>query len=226
LAYLSQSVLHCRFRHNQNLPQGKVEFTISYPELSGEMKQMEGMLPHEMIVYFKDEKSRTEMPGTMIGQAVTISNSKTNELLVMMDMMGKKIAMKQTAADLEKLKTDAAKEGMIPVVKITKVDGTKTIAGYPCKKAIIEITEGGQTQKSECYYTEKIPKLKDQNEVYFKDINGFMMEYSVAQAGVKMTVAVKTVTEQKVPDNMFVLAEGYQVMTQEELEKMMAPVGE
>lgn len=207
------------------ITQGKAELAISYPELSEEMKQMEAMLPHEMTVYFKAEKSRTELPGTMMGSAITISDAKANELIVLMDVMGKKMAIRQTDADRKKMEAEQVKNGTMPKVKITKVSGTKTIAGYECKKAIIEVTDGGEVHKSECYYTDLLPKMKDQNDVYFKDLDGFMMEYTITQSGVAMKVVATAVTQQKVEDKMFVIAPGYKLVTEDELEKIMSSGG-
>jgi hypothetical protein len=198
------------------LNEGKVDISVSYPDLSGEMKQMESMLPHEMTMYFKDKKSRVEMQGLAMGKIVTLSDAGTGELIMMMDMGGKKMAVKQSPEDRKK-----QQDGMAQNVKVTKVSGTKTIAGYPCKKALIEYTQDGETIKSECYYTDLLPKTNDQNDLYFKDIDGFMMEYSISQAGMKMKMTATAVKAQKVPDTIFNLEEGYEIMSEQELQKLM-----
>jgi Domain of unknown function (DUF4412) len=203
------------------LEEGKVIFGILYPELSAEMEMAKDVLPKELTVYFKKEQSRTEMPSSVMGKLITISNTETGDLLMMMELMGKKMAIKQTGAELKKLEQDAAKDSLQPVVSVIKLDGTKVIAGYTCKKAIIEIKENGEVSRSECYYTNKLPKMKDQNDNLYKELDGFIMEYTQIQSGIKMLVTAKAVVKEKVSDSMFAITPGYKLITQAELEKML-----
>lgn len=201
--------------------EGKVIFGISYPELTGEMEMAKEMLPQELTVYFKNERSRTEMPSSVMGKLITISNTQSGDLLMMMELMGKKMAVKQTGAELKKLELEAERDSALPVVSVIKLDGTKVIAGYTCKKAIIEVKENGEVFRSECFYTNKLPKMKDQNDHFFKELDGFIMEYSQKQSGVKMTVTAKAVSKEKVADSMFGITPDYKLVTQAELEKMI-----
>ncbi|MES2779416.1 MAG: hypothetical protein V4651_05905 [Bacteroidota bacterium] len=205
----------------EKITEGKIMFGISYPELSGEMKDLESMLPKELTVYVKNEQSRTEMPSSVMGKLITISNNKTEELLMMMELMGKKVAIKQTGEQLKKQEQDAEKEGTLPQVTVIKMDGTKVIAGYTCMKAIIEVKENGEIFRSECFYTDKLPKMKDQNDKFFKELDGFIMEYSQKQSGVLMKVTAKAVIKEKLADAMFGISPGYELITQEELERMV-----
>lgn len=203
------------------LEEGKVIFGISYPELSAEMEVVRDVLPKELRVYFKKERSRTEMPSLVMGNMVTISNTKTGDMLMMMELMEKKMAIQRTGAELKRLEQEALKDSMQPVVSVIKQDGSKVIAGYMCKKAIIEVMENGEVSRSECYYTNKLPKMKDQNDNLFKELDGFIMEYTQVYSGIKMLVTAKVVVKEKVSDSMFVITPGYKLVTQDELEKTM-----
>lgn len=207
------------------LDEGKVIFGITYPELTGEMEQAKEMLPKELTIYFKKEQSRTEMPSSVMGTLVTISNTLSGDLIMMMEVMGKKMAIRQTGAELKKQAQEAEKDSAQPVVTVIKLEGTKMIAGYACKKAIIEVKENGETFSSECYYTNKLPQMKDQDDRMYKGLDGFIMEYSQKQSGIKMTVTAKAVVKQKVAGSMFSITPDYKLVTQEELEQMIGEMG-
>ncbi|MES2559130.1 MAG: hypothetical protein V4590_05285 [Bacteroidota bacterium] len=219
--FLSIGVVTSLFAQGK-LSEGKVLFGVTYPELSGEMEGVKDMLPKELTVYFKKEQSRTEMPSSVMGKLITINNTQTGELMMMMELMGNKLAVKQTKAELKKQELAAEQEGLLPVISVIKLDGTKMIAGYECKKAIVEVKEKGEIFRSECFYTDKLPKMKDQNDRLFKDLDGFIMEYSQKQSGIKMTITAKVVIKQKVADQLFTISPDYKLVTQKELEKMVS----
>ena len=70
---------------------------------------MLGMMPKEMVVYFKEGKSRGEMD-MMGGKVITITDSKAGESISCMDIMGKKQAIKSTKEDAEKEKANGIEE--------------------------------------------------------------------------------------------------------------------
>src|SRR6478735_1868662 len=136
------------------------------------MKKMEAMFPKSISVYFKNEFSRFEMHSAM-GNTISIGNSIKKDIIVMTDMMGQKIAVKQTEADLKKKEEEMKKEGVYPTFTVTQSKETKMIAGYLCKKAIISYTVNGETEKLNCYYTEALPQMTGgDNNPAFKQING------------------------------------------------------
>jgi GLPGLI family protein len=205
--------LSCFAFAQTKLKEGVANFEITYPALTPEMKQMEGMLPKTLTIYFKNEWSRIEMPMAM-GTTTTVGNNTKKEVTIMMDMMGQKFAIKQE----EEMK----KNGEYPTFKITPATETKTIAGYLCKKAIISYTLNGKTEKMDCYYTEALPKMNSGNDnPAFKNINGFLMEYNINQGGMKMRIQAKSIKAQTVSDTQFKVPADYKIMTQEEVAEMM-----
>src|SRR5258706_14217875 len=73
----------------EKLKEGKLTFEISFPDAEDMNSQMLAMMPKDMTVYFKDGKSRGEMK-MAFGTTVSLSDDKTKETIVCMDMMGKK----------------------------------------------------------------------------------------------------------------------------------------
>ena len=51
----------------------------------------------------------------------------------------------------------------------------------------------------------------------FKGINGMLMQYTVVQQGLTMTMTVKEVKKAKVKGGLFVIPDDYEVKTMEEL---------
>jgi GLPGLI family protein len=92
------------------------------------------------------------------GKITTIADTGMNDVIILMNLQGKKFAMKKTADDIKKAQVDLAGVGNAPVITVTKSDETKLIAGYTCKKATIHLKYGETTLNNICWYTDKLPK--------------------------------------------------------------------
>ena len=168
---------------------------------------MKAMLPTESVLYFKDKKSRMEMSMGMMGDNISISDGGKNETITYMNMMGNKMGIRTTAADVEKMRG-----GDKP--KVTKTAETKTIAGYKCNQAIIE-TKG---QKFEMWYSKDIDAANNPTNTY-EGIDGFLMQFTIDQKGMLMKMTCKSVEGQSIGDDMFTPLTGYEIMTAEEMQK-------
>ena len=203
------------------LTEGKVFYDISYPELSGDAKRFEAMLPKDATVYFKNGKSRVEMPNAA-GKITTIADTGMNDVIILMNLQGKKFAMKKTAEDIKKAQVDLAGAGNAPVITVTKSDETKLIAGYTCKKATIHLKYGETTLNNICWYTDKLPKIMNGTDTNYEAIEGFMMEYTITQDGITKTLKVRQVFDEKVGDVLFQIPASYRfVKSDEELVEIM-----
>ena len=125
--------------------EGKINFGIDY-ELPEAMEAQRSMLPTEMSIYIAKGYVRIEQK-TMMGEQNVITDTKSKTSILLMNMMGKKMAITMTDEGKEK-----------PTPKIVYSKDTKTIAGYECKKAIYStLDEAREEQEMEVYYTEEIP---------------------------------------------------------------------
>ncbi len=179
--------------------------------------QVAAQLPTEIIMYYNGAKTRIEQK-TSMGSAIIISNAETKEQVVLIDMMGQKMALKSTKEETE--------SSIAAIAKAEVVIGTetKTIAGYNCKKA--DFTQDGK--KSTIWITDEI-NLKNANwQTPYKDINGVMLEYtqiSGQDGEINMLITAKEVKKEKVKDSMFTVPTGYQEMSMTEFKKMMGSGG-
>jgi GLPGLI family protein len=193
---------------------GVIQYDITYPE-SGELDPaMSGQLPTAMTIEIFGHLSKTSMQMGMISQA-SIVDAKDKKSIALLDVMGQRFAIKQSAEEIDKQMAE------MPKTTIKQIDETKEIAGYKCKKA--EITSEEDENPIIVYYTTDINGDYDNwgsGGGVFKGINGQLMEYELNQNGIKMRFTAKSVTEKKFKEKDFLMPADYQEVTPEELRKM------
>jgi GLPGLI family protein len=187
--------------------EGKIVYQISYKDLPAEMKNYEAMLPKEMSIQLKGNKSRVEQ-NQMMGRNVVVSDMDNKNGFMEMEMGGQKLRMN--------ISTEEFDQQQSKIENIEYMTETKNIAGYPCKKAIIKDDSGNLAMT--IFYTEKI---KNQAQKEFIGLKGFPLEYSMSQNGINMLMTASVVSEESVPEAIFEKSEGFQDISQADLQKMM-----
>jgi len=187
---------------------GIVTYDITY-EGEDIDEATKAQLPTQIVVSMKGPKVRNEQVSAFYSMA-SISDLAAGSAIILIDAMGMKIAVNQTKEDIDKNKAEA---GLVePEIKF--LDETKVIAGYKCKKA--EVITGEDVV--EIYYTEEIAVPAGMNDNNgFKGINGMLMQYTINQQGMVMTMTVKSVVKGKVGSGLFVIPDDYEIKTMEEL---------
>ena len=193
------------------ISEGKIVFTITMADNDMD-PQMASMMPKEMTMSFKGDKSKSDMAMGM-GNMSTIYDSKTKLLIQLMDMMGQKNAIKMTEADVEK------QAGKQKKTSIKYLDDTKVICGYTCHKA--EVSVEGEKDKQIVYYTKDIVS-KNANAIRggLKDLEGFPLEYEMNMKGMSVKMTAKSISIDKIDDIIFKIPEGYKEMTMEQAMQM------
>ncbi len=187
-------------------PQGDIDASVS------------AQLPTEIQMYFKGNKTRMEQK-TPMGSAIIIGDISTKEQVVLIDMMGQKMALKSTKEETEKSQAE------IPQGTITLGTETKQIAGYNCKKA--DFTQDGKT--ATIFIADELDIPNSNWQTQFKDVQGVMLEYTqvAGQEGdIKMLITAKEVKKEKVKDVMFTVPTDYKEMSMAEFKKMFGGGGE
>lgn len=215
------AILVCGYA-NAQIKEGSITYAMNIEGLPPEQASMMGDM--ETKVYFKDNKSLTEMSSMMMSsKALTDENGS----LFLMDQMGNKSFIRTTKAELEK----SAAENKDKEPKIEYTAETKTIAGYECKKANVTfVTQKNEEFKTEVWYTEKISYIKQgggrKGGEMFKGLKGLPMEYMIPQGPMKIKMTAKEISTESVPDSKFVVStEGYTEMKMEDLKKMQQGQG-
>lgn len=148
---------------------GTIKFKIS-TEGREITSQEQTQMPTESIYYFSGDLERMDNV-TPMGSVSMITNTLTKEFTMLFDQMGQKMFITIPSEDMKK--AEALKEKDTTEVKpeYKMLEGTKTIAGYSCKKGSVTVEE----TTIEFYYTEDIKA--EQKE--FEDAPGYIMYYEV-----------------------------------------------
>lgn len=177
--------------------QGKITYSMTYEDLPPELEQYSSMLPKEMTMYLKEDHSRIEQNSAM-GTTITLFDKKKQEMYILLDMMGSKVAYKGGPDDMKDTSASAK-----PEVKL--LEETKDIAGKKCNKA--EITYPGKDPQV-VWYTKDLPSGLNKN---FDYLEGFPMEYHIERGGMVIQLTVTSVKEEKVSSEYFKVPAGYEV---------------
>jgi len=190
-------------------PSGYIKYNMSYAESSMTKEELE-MMPAETEMWFKGDLVKLRMPMGMGMQSdVLILKDK---VVLLMDLMGNKLAMESTKAEVEKENSDSKKA----VVKLIAGE-TKNIAGFDCKKAMLS-TPGEKDMI--VWYSDKI---KSNGSWYFQmsEIKGFPLEFSMKTGEMSVRMTAKEVRMENVGDTEFAVSSDYKLMTQADMMKMM-----
>jgi hypothetical protein len=197
--------------------EGKVVYSMDLgnAKMPAEAKSM--FAGSELTLYIKGTKTRSDM---QMGPQITstIYDGKTNTSVTLMEMMGNKYKIKNDNTK----KTDDKK----PEIKVNVTTETKTIAGYPCKKAeVTMVSKDGTSHASSIWFTESIANhmyTSDDRGAQFRDIKGMPLEYEIeAENGMTMKMTAKTINKEKIPDSQFDIPADYKETTMEDLQKEM-----
>ena len=131
--------------------QGSITYKITYEgrELT---TQEETQLPNKKVVYYSGAEEVEKQIAPM-GSFFTVINHETNEFTIVINQMGNTMYGQW----IKEEKSDSAKAAEKPDINIEKLEGSKTIAGYKCKKANVTVKDKkGNEQKMLVYYTEEL----------------------------------------------------------------------
>ncbi len=188
------------------ITEGIAVYALEFPT-EGIDEQYKAMMPTESKVYFKGDKSRSEIEMSVMSM-VSITDSKAKTLVMLMDFMGKKTAVKTDLSKSDEEDND---------YKIKVTDETKTIAGFKCYKAIVTDEDDS---KFDVWFTKEVQGSTSGNMQY-KGIEGFLMSYETPVPNMegKMKMECKSVKAEKISDDKFTIPADYDLKTQEELMK-------
>ncbi len=199
---------------NAQAKEGSITYAMTIEGLPEEQAaMMKGM---ETKVYYKNGKSRAET--SMAFGTTTVFTDEKGNSTTLTDMAGQKFFVKQNADDAKKEESKNADP------KITYTNDKKTIAGYECKKAVVELKdESGTVNNTDVWYSEKIPYISSSGggKAQFKGLKGAPLEFEMNQGPMKIKISATEVSMTAVPDSKFVIStEGFTEMKPEDLKKM------
>jgi GLPGLI family protein len=151
-----------------------ITYVIGAEDGSVDKDGIESLKSSTKTVYIKGNDIRTDLISPSFSQSL-LYNKTTGNAVILREFGNNKFMTK-----LDNAKWIAANR-RYDSLKLTLLNDAKTILGYDCKKAMIQLKDGSQF--AVYYATSIIPSVKE-FEYQFKDIPGFVLEYE-AQEGEK-----------------------------------------
>lgn len=200
--------LSMHFAQAQVISDCKIDYKVDLndPNMDPMAKMM--MSSAKMSISFLGAKSRVEMNMNMMMKTVAINDESTKKSIVLMDMMGKKMAMVPDD-DPETLKENYN-------ATATKTGKSKTVAGYKCDEYIVKSQDGDQMH---IWCTTKIKPSSKATDFSYKNVDGYPLEMDMVQDGMKMKMTATKVYLEKPDAKLFSTAvpAGYEVKSQKEI---------
>jgi len=184
-------------------------------------EQAKSMMPTEMTCKLSTDKQSMSMNFGMMEQK-TIYDAVKQEANMLMNIMGQKFVIKNSAAQISETKK---KEGETTGVKIT--NETKTIAGYICKKAVVTMkSKDGSETTLDVYYTDDIDVSRYKFSNTFPEINGLPLEFTMKTGPMSFNMVARSIKKENIPASEFTVGSDYKQVTTDELKTMFGGGGE
>ena len=153
-----------------------ITYAISTEEGNADKDVTESLKASTKTVYIKGNDSRTDLVSPSFTQSL-LYNKTTGNAVILREFGNNKF---MTKLDNAKWVAENKKyEGMSVALSGTE---TKTILGYECKKAVIQMKDGSSFT---LYYAGAIVPSVKEFEYQFKDIPGFVLEFESQEADSK-----------------------------------------
>ena len=198
---------------------GTVVYNVS---LMGDVpEQAKAMMPTEMIMKVSPDKLLQVMHSDIMDYK-TIFDAPTQSSNTLMDMMGQKFCIKNTAAQLAEQRKKA---GMVMTVKSTSE--TKIIAGHNCKRVIVTAKSSKAAAKTfDCYFTDDIDISKFSFGNIFPEVKGLPLEFSMNQGPFMLKMTAKSIKKENIAASVFAISAEYKQVTSDQLKSIVGGGGQ
>lgn len=190
--------------------EGVIEYGVTFPDMDPD-GLMSGMLPDKTTLSFDREHQSMDLSAGMgIFRTSMVVNTPDKVVDYHMSMMGKNLVAILKPRDL--LTFDKTP----PAMTVIFSEGTDTIAGYPCKKAVLIYADMNEPEKV-VWYTDQIAMDTPNWYGPFKDIPGVLMRYEFTQNSIRMRLEAVSVHPGEVKASKFEVQPDHQVVSPEVL---------
>jgi GLPGLI family protein len=194
-------------------PEGKVSYKIESTQGKQGASVEVWLKNSKYVMIIKGVQTRTELK-TDAGSTVTIHDSKLKSGALMNEYGNQKILVRLAASDIAD--RDKKYEG----VEISLRDEKKTIAGYECLLALVQLKDGTVFR---VFYS---PALQFQNSQYdspFHDLPGFPLEFESTIGKNIYRYIADQIDFASVPSSLFDIPKtGYKEMSYAEVKSMQS----
>ena len=201
-------LLSCSENKKNSLSEGVIEYDAKVVD---ESHPMASLAPSNMTVKFKNNKVAAQMSTMGVFTSTFIADPFKKQFITLVKVFQDKTACVENENDLEKELEDYK-------LSFQNTKETKEIAGYKCKK-IIATKNNNPKEKFDIYYTDDLSYDNKDFGSPYKGIKGMLMEYRLKKFGLEMVFTAKTVTNEKISDEVFTLPAYYKVISKQEMKE-------
>lgn len=178
--------------------------TVTFAITGANAGTSENLKGSAKTLYIKGSQTRVDINSATYNQSIIYDNA-TGAAVILKEMGANKY---MSTLDAEKWKQQNKKfEGM----KFSVTAETKTILGFECKKAIVNLKNGNSFV---IYFASAIIPSATENPYQFKDIPGFVLEYEMpGDKGDKINFTATKINFSPVPALKFEIpTKGYKIL--------------
>jgi len=204
---------------DSRISEGTIEYKVSFPELNDESITAT-LLPETMIYSFKDDQfaSFFEAAGGVFKNKI-IANRKEKRVDHELKVFRKQIKVLMNETDVLQMLAD------YPKMTVIKTEDQDSIAGYPCKKALV-VFEDIEIPEVEIYYTQEINMDTPNWCTQYHEIDGVLMAYEIEEFGIRMRLEATSVEPTSVSPEVLDPNNEYQSISREEMDIELAQLVE
>lgn len=193
------------------ISEGTIQYRVTFPELSDESITAT-LLPETMTYSFKEDQfaSFFEAAGGVFKNKI-IADRQNKRVDHELKVFRKQIKVLMNETDVLQMLAD------YPKMTVIKTSDTDSIAGFPCKKALV-VFEEIDIPEIEVYYTQEINMNKPNWCTQYHEIEGVLMAYEIEEFGVRMRLEATSVDDEKVAPEILEPNEDYQSITKGEMD--------
>lgn len=185
------------------MTEGTIVYNLSVVTTSKEAGMADIFDGATLNVYVKSFQALSELKSVLLNQTI-IYDGKNMGATILKESGDQKFIINLTPENW--VHYNRKYEG----ITYTYTDETKTVAGFPCKKAIGKLKDG--TEFSVFYATNLTPSLKGY-DYQFKGLPGTALEYEVQNGAMKVKYTAAKVTFSPVPAFKFDIPKsGYRIL--------------
>ena len=198
----------------EKISEGVITYKLEYPD--GESKSaLVTMLPSQMTMAFKNDNTSMLIrgfAGCFVLNCIGDYANKQNKTMLT-------IGFDQKLMLISKFGEPPFGTSKMSDIIITKTDDTTSICGYLCHKAVGKSEKCNKTFTF--WYTNDIDIESDAVLSPVKMLGGVLMEFDVDMMGIYMKAKAIEVSRQEVADDVFATPEGFQEVSQGDLEAVI-----
>lgn len=171
---------------NKKITSGEIIYDVTFPDITDD-NITASLLPDRMSYTFTESGFTThfESAGGVFKNRI-VADETNRTLRHQLKVFRKKVEVQMDENSVMKRLAEQ------PKAHVIKTAGVDTIAGYPCKKALIVFEEVDQPE-IEVYYTDRINMKSPNWCTQYHEIEGVLMAYEIEEFGIRMRLRARSV---------------------------------